>query len=196
MLLTALRSDTLERMGRAVEEVTERLLNSTSALETAGVPYAVIGGNAVAAWVAQVDRGAVRNTRDVDLLIRRSDLPQAIRAMAVEGWIHAEVAGVDLFVKGERGMPSEGIHLIFAGEKVRSTDAVAAPNIEECVTGEQFQLISLDALVRMKLVAYHRKDQVHLQDMIQLKMIDSSWPEKYPPPLDERLRILLADPEG
>ena len=31
------------------------------------------GGNAVAAWVARVDRAAVRNTQDVDLLVRRSD---------------------------------------------------------------------------------------------------------------------------
>jgi hypothetical protein len=31
------------------------------------------GGNAVAAWVARVDRAAVRNTQDVDLLVRRKD---------------------------------------------------------------------------------------------------------------------------
>jgi len=31
------------------------------------------GGNAVAAWVACVDRAAVRNTQDVDLLVRRKD---------------------------------------------------------------------------------------------------------------------------
>ncbi len=37
----------LERMVRAVEKVRERLLRSTSALDQAGVPYAVAGGNAV-----------------------------------------------------------------------------------------------------------------------------------------------------
>ena len=50
--------DVLERMVRAVEMVRERLLRSTAALEAAGVPYAVIGGNAVAAWVSKVDPGA------------------------------------------------------------------------------------------------------------------------------------------
>jgi hypothetical protein len=35
--------------------------------------YAMAGGNAVAAWVARVDRAAVRNTQDVDLLVRRKD---------------------------------------------------------------------------------------------------------------------------
>ena len=40
----------LERMARAVEKVRDRLQRATAALESAGVPYAVIGGNAVAAW--------------------------------------------------------------------------------------------------------------------------------------------------
>src|SRR5437016_2407746 len=64
----------LERMVRAVEKVRERLQRATAALQTAGVPYAVAGGNAVAAWVGKVDEAAVRNTQDVDILIRRSDL--------------------------------------------------------------------------------------------------------------------------
>jgi hypothetical protein len=50
-----------ERMIRAVEEVRERLRRATAALEAAGVPYAVAGGNAVAAWVSRVDEAAVRN---------------------------------------------------------------------------------------------------------------------------------------
>jgi hypothetical protein len=56
-----------------VAKVRERLLRATVALNQAGIPYAVVGGNAVASWAATVDEGAVRNTRDVDLLVRRSD---------------------------------------------------------------------------------------------------------------------------
>src|SRR5438105_4891470 len=65
----------LDRMERAVAKVRERLLRATQALNQAGIPYAVAGGNAVASWVATVDEGAVRNTRVVDLLVRRDDLP-------------------------------------------------------------------------------------------------------------------------
>ncbi|MBI2478391.1 MAG: hypothetical protein HYV60_07040, partial [Planctomycetia bacterium] len=54
-----------DRMFGAVEKVRERLERACRALEDAGIPYAVIGGNAVAAWVATKDDGAVRNTRDV-----------------------------------------------------------------------------------------------------------------------------------
>ncbi|HEY3244992.1 MAG TPA: hypothetical protein VGM03_16750 [Phycisphaerae bacterium] len=60
-----------------MEKVRERLTRAVRALEAAGVPYAVVGGNAVAAWVARVDEAAVRNTQDVDLLLRRTDLPAA-----------------------------------------------------------------------------------------------------------------------
>lgn len=39
-----------ERMLRAVERVRERLTRAVRALEAAGIPYALAGGNAVAAW--------------------------------------------------------------------------------------------------------------------------------------------------
>ena len=65
-----------ERMIGAVEKVRDRLLRATAALERVGVPYAVVGGNAVAAWVSRVDEAAVRNTQDVDILIA-SDVENA-----------------------------------------------------------------------------------------------------------------------
>src|SRR5437867_3980492 len=77
-----------ERMIRAVEKVRERLRRAAGALEAAGVPYAVAGGNAVAAWVSRVDEAAVRNTQDVDILLRRADLPAAVDAMTRAGFIH------------------------------------------------------------------------------------------------------------
>ncbi len=70
-----------ERMNRAVEKVQERLEKTARTLEAVGIPYCIIGGNAVRAWVAQKDEAAVRTTRDVDILLRRSDLPAAIAAM-------------------------------------------------------------------------------------------------------------------
>jgi len=68
-----LRDFSWQRMIEAVQAVRERALRATAALERAGIPYAVAGGNAVAAWVSRVDRAAVRNTQDVDILVRRSD---------------------------------------------------------------------------------------------------------------------------
>jgi hypothetical protein len=68
-----LRPFSWQRMIDAVEAVRERARRATAALGDAGIPYAVAGGNAVAAWVARVDRTAVRNTQDVDIIVCRSD---------------------------------------------------------------------------------------------------------------------------
>src|SRR3989454_9979774 len=89
-----------ERMIRAVEKVRERLRRAAAALEAAEVPYAVVGGNAVAAWVSRVDEAAVRNTQDVDILLRRADLPAAIAAMAQGGFVHRHTASLDMFLDG------------------------------------------------------------------------------------------------
>src|SRR4051794_8809192 len=43
-----MNAEILDRMERAVAKVRERLLRATAALNQAGVPYAVVGGNAVA----------------------------------------------------------------------------------------------------------------------------------------------------
>jgi hypothetical protein len=90
----------LDRMERAVEKVRDRLLRSTAALEAAGVPYAVIGGNAVMAWVEQVDESAVRFTQDVDIGLRREDLGRATEALAKTGFIPRHVAGIDMVLDG------------------------------------------------------------------------------------------------
>src|ERR1700676_742703 len=87
-----------ERALMAAERVKERLRRATRALDAAGVPYAVVGGNAVAEWVARVDEDAVRNTRDVDLLTRRADFPAAKACLEAVGFIHREVVSVDTFI--------------------------------------------------------------------------------------------------
>jgi hypothetical protein len=80
--------------------VRDRLLRASRALDAAGVPYAVAGGNAVAAWVSRVDEAAVRNTQDVEILLRRSDLERAIAALGSAGFIYRHISGIDRFLDG------------------------------------------------------------------------------------------------
>jgi hypothetical protein len=187
---------TWERMIQAVEKVRERCNRAARALEAAGIAYAVIGGNAVANWVARVDEGAVRNTRDVDILIRRVDLEPAKVAMDAAGFDYDRVAGVDLFVERPDGKPSDGIHVLFAGEKVKEADPIPTPEMTETEEGVAFRVLSLEALIRMELVAFRLKDQVHLQDMARIGLIDHTWPERFILVLAERLRQILANPES
>lgn len=180
----------------AGERVKERLLRSTKALDNASVSYAVAGGNAVAEWIARVDEGAVRGTRDVDLLVRRGDLPAVRRALEGAGFVFHQLLDVDMFLDGPQGRPSDGIHLLYAGEKVKPEYDHASPDLDESERAAEFQVAKLDALVRMKLVSYRRKDQVHLLDMIGVGLIDQSWPARFSPPLGQRLQELLDDPNG
>src|SRR5438093_12197115 len=151
----------LDRMERAVAKVRERLLRATAALNQAGVPYAVVGGNAVASWVATVDEGAVRNTRDIDLLVRRGDLPAITAALEQAGFVRDEVLDVVMFRDGAEGKPSEAVHLLFTGEKTRPDHLLPAPEIQTVKDPADFHVIALESLVLMKLMSNRRKDQVH-----------------------------------
>jgi hypothetical protein len=186
----------LDRMVQAVQNVRDRLLRATKALEAGGVPYAVIGGNAVAAWVARVDPGAVRNTADVDILIRRSDFEAAKFAMSKAGFVHCEAAGVEMFLDGPQGRPRDAVHVVFAAEKVYPHDLAASPDVAESETGTDYKLLKLDALVRMKLTSFRDKDRTHLRDMLEIRLIDPSWISRLPAALGARLQQLVDTPGG
>jgi hypothetical protein len=120
-----------ERMERAVQKIQERLERTAATLEQAGIPYAIIGGNAVRAWVAQADEAAVRTTRDVDILLRRSDFPAAIVALQRAGFVYRHVEGIDMFLDGPGTKARDAVHVLFAGEKVRPEDPEPAPDVSE-----------------------------------------------------------------
>src|SRR5215510_12685300 len=103
-----------ERMTNAVEKIRQRLLRAARALEQAQVPYAVAGGNAVAAWVSRVDETAVRNTRDVDIVLRRSDLSTARTAMEQAGFVYRHVAGVDMLDRKSTRLNSSHVAISYA----------------------------------------------------------------------------------
>lgn len=185
-----------ERMIRAVEKVRDRLRRAVAALDKAGVPYAVAGGNAVAAWVSRVDEAAVRNTQDVDLLLRRADLEAAKAAFAAAGFIFRHVKSIDMFLDGPDASARDAVHIVFAGEKVRAENPLPAPDVSESETTDAFRLVTLEALVRMKLNSFRDKDRTHLRDLLEVGLIDGTWIERLPAALSARLQELLDDPEG
>ena len=193
MTILPLGLQSWERTIRAVELVRGRLLRATAVLETAGVAYAVIGGNAVAAWVGRVDQSAVRFTQDVDLLILRSDLDAAKAVLETAGFIYRHVASVDLFLDGPDAKARDAVHIIFAGEKVRPDYALPAPDVVETEPAETFRVLRLDALVRMKLTSFRLKDKVHLVDLMDVGLIDESWCGRVPSAIADRLRELLDE---
>ena len=186
----------LDRMERAVEKVRGRLLRSTAALEAAGVPYAVIGGNAVMAWVEQVDEAAVRFTQDVDLVLRRDDLERAKTALEKAGFVHRRSAGIEMFLDGPGAKARDAVHVIFSGEKVRPEYVAPVPDVAESVSFKSYRVLSLEAVVRMKLTSNRDKDRMHVRDMLGVGLIDATWPARYPPELAARLQHLIDTPDG
>jgi hypothetical protein len=183
-------------MVRAVERVRERLLRATAALEAAGVPYAVAGGNAVAVWVARVDPAAVRNTQDVDVLLRRADLDAAAAALQSAGFVRGNVAGIDVFLDGPQASVRDAVHVVPAREMILPGYLLPSLDVTESEKPDQFRILSLDALVRMKLTSFRRKDQVHLLDMLEVGLIDATWNARLPAELTKRLQELIDTPEG
>ena len=184
-----------ERMIRAVEKVRERLFRAAAQLEREGVDYAVVGGNHLAAWVSRVDESAVRNTQDVDILLRRADLEQAGRVLSEVGFSFRHARGLDMFLDGPNARARDALHVLYSGELVVPNAVWPAPTVEESERSGGFNLIGLEALVRMKLTSLRAKDRMHLLDLYQVGLIDETWPDRLPPVLAERLRLFLRTPE-
>ena len=180
----------------AVEQVRLRLLRATAALAAAGVDYAVAGGNAVAAWVTRVDPAAVRATQDVDILLRRDQMAAATVALESAGFVYRHAAGLDIFLDGEAGRPRNAVRVIFANEKVHEHEPVANPDMAETESAQDYRVLSLEALVRIKLTAFRDKDRTHLRDLIDVGLVDATWPARFPLELGGRLQLLLDTPGG
>lgn len=178
-----------------MDRVRDRLSRASAALDAAGIPYAVVGGNAVAAWVATVDAAAVRNTQDVDVLLRRSDLETAAAALEKAGFIRRHVAGMELFLDGPDAKARDAVHVLIAGEKVRPEYDTTAPDVTDSARPGGFSVVSLEALVRMKLTSFRDKDRTHLRDMLEIGLIDASWPRRLGDNLGAKLQQLIDTPE-
>lgn len=185
-----------KRMIEAMEAVRERACRATAALQQAGIPYAIAGGTAAAAWVARVDRAAVRNTQDVNILVRRSDFDAVKAALEGVGFKHRQILEIECFIDDPNGKPRDGVHLLFAAEKVRPDYPAPSADVTDAVPAEQYQVLSLESLVRMKLNSFRDKDRMHLRDMLEVGLIDSSWLVQLLPEHAARLQQLIDDPDG
>jgi hypothetical protein len=183
-------------MAQAVELVRRCLLRATAALERACVPYAIVGGNAVALWIARMNKGGTRNTPDVDVLLRRADLSRASAALIEAGFVWCDGTELVTFLDGPKAGPCQVLHLILADESARPDDRCAFPDVTESEPGGEFRVLSLEPLVRMKLTTFRLKDRVHVRDMIDVGLIDASWLGRLPAELAARLQELLDTPDG
>lgn len=193
--LTIVGEELWNRIGESMERVELRLRRTVAILELAHVPFAIVGGNAVRIWVAQIDPGAVRATNDVDVLVREEDLERIQQVMQDHGFHYRKAAGVPMFVEGNDDSARNAIHLVFARQMVRDTDYEPNPDVEPTEYGDGIRTLPQERLVRMKLNSFRLKDRVHLIDMIQVGIITEGWLARFPEVLAERLKSLLENPD-
>ena len=178
----------------AVEDVTQRFLRVTAAFDAAHIPYALVGGQAVALWVATEDPDAIRITKDVDILVRRDDLPAVRKAGLSIGMDYFEVMGVGMLLERDNPNPRRGVHFIWAGEKVRPENPLASPSIETIERLDSGRpVVPLIGLVQMKLMANRDQDRVHLRDMIGVDLISREMLPSLLPEFAARLDALLTE---
>ena len=81
--------------------------------------------------------------------------------MAKAGFIHRHVKSIDMFLDGPEAKARDAVHVVFAGEKVKADSLTPSPDVTESEVIDAFRLVTLDALVRMKLTAFRDKDRTH-----------------------------------
>ena len=118
-------------------------------------------------------------------------MERAKAALSTAGFVYRHVRGLDIFRDGAESRVRDSVHILFAGERMTSEELLPNPLMEDSVHGPRFRVLSLEALVRTKLVAFREKDRTHLIDLWELGLIDQSWVDRYPPELGDRLKNLL-----
>jgi hypothetical protein len=105
-----------------------------------------------------------------------------------------EVMGVGMFLEHDDPNPRKGVHLVWAGEKVRPEHELPAPGINERETLDpDKQVVSLPGLVRMKLMANRDHDRTHLRDMIDVNLVGREMLRDLPAELASQLNVLLTE---
>jgi hypothetical protein len=178
----------IERTGYWMSCVVDRAKRFCSALDAAGVPYAVCGGMSVMAWVSSRDADYARTTKDVDVLMRRADLAQAADVLRPFGFVFVEVNGVPMFLDGPDGTPKHAVHVVLAEERLSRHESIPSPGLcqPHRDAAASWARVPIATLLEMKLLAMRPHDIAHIGDLLRVGLIDRTWRDRVRPELRER----------
>ena len=162
----------------------------TRALQNAGVAFEVIGGVAVNAHILPLGRSRSFVTRDIDILLNRQDLEKASIAAEPLGYQMKKMMGGYTLIKAGQDL-GEAIHVIFVGEKSKSTQPSPHPALNpemKSLFGITIPVAPLQDLLHMKLNSFRRKDITHIEIMNETGLITPALEQTLPPLLQERLK--------
>ena len=174
---------------QAMYSLHDDLARITKVLGDAGVPYELVGGVGVLAHILERDQSRSFVTRDIDMLIRREDLGRLIAVAEAAGYQTRKIVGGYMVLRPGQS-PGEAVHIIFAGERSKSTQPEPHPAVAPVVMrffDLQVPVAPLADLVRMKLTSFRAKDQPHLELLDEAGLITESLEAQLPELLRERL---------
>jgi len=80
-------------------------------------------------------------------------------------------------------------------KRVAPSSPLPSPNLSTIDAAAGFRVITLEALVDMKLLSNRDKDRTHVRDLIGVGLVDQSRLAKLPPVLADRLQGIHATPD-
>jgi hypothetical protein len=194
--------DAVEK-GRAINTLfEERLFALIGTLEriagplaAAQIPYEVIGGMAVMVQVNRVEPSAVRNTKDIDIMIHRADLERIAEVSQHHGFTFRHADGVDMLLPPGETKALNAVHLVFSGERTKASQAVSNPPLRPehvYVHGISVAVIPVLDLVSLKLANNRDIDRVHVRDLDSVGLIAAEIEKALPPVLYARLEEIRS----
>jgi hypothetical protein len=178
---------------RAKQLVRDRQAEIVAALCRSAIPVALSGSNATFAWISNVDPSAARQYRNIEFLVTRDDAESAILALMPVGLIAEVYADYILFRNGKtRHDRWADKALFFVGKDGRCK--VPSPDEIEWLDG--LPLVEKNRLVYLQLERWTLDDRVDIRDLIDVGIVDDTWPQRFPADLASRLQELIDDPDG
>jgi len=159
------------------------------------IPYELIGDGAVMVQVNRVDPSAVRNTKDVDIMIRRKDFERIKDIAERHGFTFRHTASLDMLLPPGETKARNAVHLVFSGEKTAPGQPVPNPPLKPerlSIHGVEVAVIPVPDLVQMKLSNNRDIDRVHVRDLDSVGLITPDVEEALPPALHSRLREIRS----
>ena len=160
------------------------------------IPYELIGGGAVMVQVNRVEPSAVRNTKDIDIMVHRSDLDRINEVAQRHAFKFRHAPSVDMLLPHGETQARDAVHLIFSGEKVRPNQMVPNPALRPenlSLHGVEVAVIPVFDLVQMKLSNNRDIDRVHVRDLDSVGLVTPEVEKALPAALRTRLQEIRSN---
>lgn len=182
-------------MFEAQRIVRDRQTAIVKALLDRKIPFALIASNATYVWIESVDPSGVRQYRNIEFIIQRDRIDSVKAALENLYREYQQQENHVLFRTKHVLRDRWSDRAYFAGEQLSDAE-VMIPSLSCIELVHDIPVVSLRDLVTFQLKRLKLDDAVDLRDMIEVGLIDASWPAKLPPELASRLQEILDNPEG